>query len=58
MKIKMQENLFIQTHLYSCVIGYMRIYFHLPYRQTKGIIKATGKNLPSHPKVMAIFVKG
>ena len=32
------------------VIGYMRIYFHLPYRQTEeGIIKATGKNLPDHP---------
>ncbi len=22
---------------------------HLPYRQTEGIIKATGKNLPDHP---------
>jgi len=31
------------------VIGYMRIYFHLPYRQTEGIIKATGKSLPNHP---------
>ena len=26
------------------VIGYIRVYFHLPYRQTEGIIKATGKN--------------
>jgi Transposase DDE domain len=31
------------------IIGYMRIYFHLPYRQTEGIIKASGKNLPVHP---------
>jgi len=31
------------------VIGYMRVYFPLPYRQTEGIIKATGKNLPDHP---------
>jgi hypothetical protein len=31
------------------IIGYIRIYFHMPYRQTKGIIKATGKNLPRHP---------
>jgi hypothetical protein len=31
------------------IIGYMRIYFHLHYRQTEGIIKATGKNLPAHP---------
>jgi transposase-like protein len=30
------------------VIGHIRIYFHLPYRQTEGIIKATGKNLPDH----------
>ena len=36
------------------VIGYMRIYFHLPYRQTEGIIKATGKNLPNHPSYSQI----
>ena len=32
----------------------MRIYFHLPYRQTEGIIKATGKNLPDHPSYSQI----
>ncbi len=32
------------------VIGHIRVYFHLPYRQTEGIIKATiRKNLPDHP---------
>ena len=32
------------------VIGHIRVSFHLPYRQTGGIIKATiGKNLPDHP---------
>ena len=36
------------------VIGYMRIYFRLPYRQTEGIIKATGKNLPDHPNYSQI----
>ena len=37
------------------IIGYMRIYFHLPYRQTEGIIKATvGKNLPNHPSYSQI----
>ena len=30
-------------------IGYIRVCLHLPYRQTEGIIKATGKNLPNHP---------
>ena len=40
------------------VIGYMRIYFHLPYRQTEGIIKATGKNLPNHPSYSQICRRG
>jgi len=31
------------------VIGYIRYSFHLPYRQTEGIIKATWKNLPANP---------
>lgn len=32
------------------VIGHIRVYLHLPYRQTEGIIKATiGKDLPHHP---------
>jgi len=30
-------------------IGYIRYLFHLPYRQTQGIIKATGKRLPANP---------
>ena len=50
---KMNENKkgrkFIYPDSFILVIGYVRIYFHLPYRQTEGIIKATGKNLPSHP---------
>jgi hypothetical protein len=36
------------------VIGYIKVYFHLPYRQTEGIIKATGKNLPDHPSYSQI----
>ncbi len=34
---------------YILVIGHIRLCFHLPYRQTEGIIKATGKSLPDHP---------
>jgi Transposase DDE domain len=30
-------------------IGYIRTSFHLPYRQTEGIVKATGKRLPANP---------
>jgi hypothetical protein len=33
------------TDSFILVIGYIRVYLHLPYRQTEGIIKATGKNL-------------
>ena len=36
------------------VIGYIRLCFHLPYRQTEGIIKATGKSLPNHPSYSQI----
>ena len=31
------------------IISYIRVYFHLPYRQTEGIIKATiGKSIPDY----------
>jgi IS5 family transposase len=50
---KMNENKkgrkFIYPESFILAVGYVRIYLHLPYRQTEGIIKATGKNLPSHP---------
>ena len=36
------------------VIGYIRVYLHLPYRQTYGTIKAAGKNLPNHPSCSQI----
>ena len=35
-------------HSFILLIGHIRVCFHLPYRQTEGVIKATGKNLPSH----------
>ena len=36
------------------VIGHIRLCFRLPYRQTEGIIKATGKSLPDHPSYSQI----
>src|SRR6476646_7258321 len=39
------------------IVGYMRIYFHLPYRQTEGVIRATGKNLPGHPSYSQICIR-
>jgi len=37
---------FIFPDSFILVIGYIRYSFHLPYRQTEGIIKTTGKTLP------------
>ena len=39
------------------VIGYMRIYFHLPYRQTKGFIKATVKESSGHQSYSQICIR-
>jgi hypothetical protein len=49
MKTRKKGKPYSFLNSFILVIGYMRIYFHLPYRQTEGIIKATGKNLPDHP---------
>ena len=50
---KMNENKkgrkFVYPDSFILAVGYIRVYFHLPYRQTEGIIKATGKSLPGHP---------
>jgi hypothetical protein len=37
------------------LLGYMRIYFHLPFRQTEGVVTAhTGKKAPSIPDYSTI----
>jgi hypothetical protein len=40
---------FVFSDSFILAIGYIRYSFHLPYRQTEGIIRATGKRLPSNP---------
>jgi len=40
---------FLFPNSFILAVGYIRYSFHLPYRQTEGIIKATGKNLPEKP---------
>ncbi len=40
---------FVFPNSFILVIGYIRYSFRLPYRQTEGIIKATGKILPANP---------
>ncbi len=39
------------------IIGHIRIYFHLPYRQTDGIIKATGKSLPKSSNKLFTYLQ-
>lgn len=37
------------------LLGYMRVYFHLPYRQTEGVVKAhSNKKVPSVPDYSTI----
>ena len=40
---------FVFPNSFILAIGYIRYSFQLPYRQTEGIIKATGKSLPGNP---------
>ena len=41
---------FVYPDSFIKLLGYMRIYFHLPYRQTEGIVRAHSANtLPSIP---------
>ncbi len=40
---------FVFPDSFILTIGYIRYSFYLPYRQAEGIIKATGKRLPSNP---------
>jgi len=41
-------------HSFVQLLGYMRAYFHLPYRQTEGVVKAHAKNVPSIPDYSTI----
>ncbi len=48
MKAKKVENSY--THSFIKLLGYMRAYFHLPYRQTEGVVREHASNtLPSIP---------
>src|SRR4051812_2196406 len=50
---KMNENKTDKRYRYPesfiLVIGHIRLCFHLPYRQTEGIVRVTSKRLPNHP---------
>ena len=41
---------FVYQDSFIKLLGYMRVYFHLPYRQTEGVVRAHASNtLPSIP---------
>ena len=48
------ENAYIQIYLFIKLLGYMMIYFHLPDRQTEGVVRGhqidleytTNSNIP------------
>jgi hypothetical protein len=50
---RMNKNKEGKPYLYPdsfiLAIGCIRYYFHLPYRQTEGIIKVAGGRIPNHP---------
>ena len=48
---------FVYPDSFILAVGFVRIYFHLPFRQTEGIIRATGKSLPNHPSYRHICKK-
>jgi hypothetical protein len=46
-KVRISTDILIPLSLSLVTLGFT--FLHLPYRQTEGIIKATGKNMPNHP---------
>ena len=40
---------FVYPNSFIIVLSYIKAYFHLPYRQTDGLMKAVGRELPDHP---------
>jgi hypothetical protein len=40
--------------LFIELLGYMRAYFHLPYRQTQGVVMAHANNVPNTPHYSTI----
>ena len=52
-KGKVGENSYPNSFLE--LLGYMRVYFHLPYRQTEGVVRSHAANkLPSIPDYSTI----
>ncbi len=43
MKAKKVEK-FVYPNSYIKLLGYMREYFHLPYRQTEGVVREYASN--------------
>jgi hypothetical protein len=46
--------LYMYPESFVQLLGYMRAYFHLPYRQTEGVVKSHVKSIPSIPDYSTI----
>jgi hypothetical protein len=40
------------------LLGYMRVYFHLPYRQTEGVVRAHANEKVDNDNVIALAITG
>ncbi len=40
---------YVYPNSFIIILSYIKSYFHLPYRQTEGLMKAVGKELPDNP---------
>ena len=55
MKVRLVNPLYDYPDSFMQILGYMRAYFHLPYRQTQGVVKAhASKKVPGIPDYSTI----
>jgi hypothetical protein len=54
MNCKKQGRKFLFPESFMKVVGYARIYFGLPYRQTEGLLRTYGTTIPKVPDYTAI----
>ena len=48
---------FVYPDSFIKLLGYMRAYFHLPYRQTEGVVRAHATNTVHQSQIIAGFAE-
>ena len=54
MNLRKVGSHYVYPNSFILVLSYIKACFHLPYRQTEGVINAVGKELPDHPSYSQI----